>query len=100
MAGIVLLPGAVWAGDEVDYSAPYLTLEDGKLVTRYPANKHEQAPEAQTAGSGERLPADPPERRERPVWALAAAAALGLISIGAAVLRLRRRSSGQSSLPR
>ena len=28
------------AGDEVDYSAPYLTVENGELVTRYPAKEH------------------------------------------------------------
>ncbi len=30
----------VYAGDEVDYSAPYLTVENGELVTRYPAKEH------------------------------------------------------------
>ncbi|MDX1499097.1 MAG: hypothetical protein R3176_04315 [Woeseiaceae bacterium] len=29
------------AGDEVDYGAPYLVVEDGKLVTRYPGKEHE-----------------------------------------------------------
>jgi hypothetical protein len=41
---IVLLSfigGGVFAGDEVDYSAPYMTLEDGKLVTKYPAKEHD-----------------------------------------------------------
>ena len=28
------------AGDEVDYSAPYIVVEDGKLVTKYPAQEH------------------------------------------------------------
>jgi hypothetical protein len=32
--------GCVYAGDEVDYSAPYLTVENGELVTRYPAKEH------------------------------------------------------------
>jgi hypothetical protein len=32
--------GCVYAGDEVDYSAPYITLENGELVTRYPAKEH------------------------------------------------------------
>lgn len=32
-----------YAGDEVDYSAPYITVENGELVTRYPAKEH--APE-------------------------------------------------------
>ncbi len=32
--------GCVYAGDEVDYSAPYVTVENGELVTRYPAKEH------------------------------------------------------------
>ena len=34
--------GRAIAGDEVDYSAPYLTVENGELVTKYPANKHDE----------------------------------------------------------
>lgn len=37
----VLYPGASRSGDEVDYSAPYLVVENGELVTRYPAKAHE-----------------------------------------------------------
>ena len=29
------------AGDEIDYSAPYLVVEDGKLVTKYPGREHD-----------------------------------------------------------
>ena len=29
------------AGDDVDYSAPYLVVENGELVTKYPAKEHE-----------------------------------------------------------
>lgn len=32
--------GSVYAGDEVDYSAPYITVEHGELITRYPAKEH------------------------------------------------------------
>ncbi len=32
--------GVAAAGDEVDYSAPYVTVENGELVTRYPAKPH------------------------------------------------------------
>lgn len=35
------VPSIAPAGDEVDYSAPYLVVEDGKLVTKYPAKEHE-----------------------------------------------------------
>ena len=31
----------VQGGDEVDYSAPYLVVENGELVTKYPAREHE-----------------------------------------------------------
>jgi len=47
------LCGSVFAGDEVDYSAPYMTLEDGKLVTKYPAKEHDpNAPLPNTAPNG------------------------------------------------
>lgn len=32
--------GFVYAGDEVDYSAPYITVDNGELITRYPAKEH------------------------------------------------------------
>ena len=32
--------GSVYAGDEVDYSAPYITVEHGELITMYPAKEH------------------------------------------------------------
>jgi hypothetical protein len=53
-----LLASVVFAGDEVDYSAPYLVVEDGKLVTRYPGQEHqpgagsEPASADQAAGPG------------------------------------------------
>lgn len=64
---IVLLPflcGNVFAGDEVDYSAPYMTLENGELVTKYPAKEHvPDAPQSQTApiASMDSSPPTPPE---------------------------------------
>ncbi len=33
--------GCVYAGDEVDYSAPYITVENGELITRYPSKYHD-----------------------------------------------------------
>lgn len=44
LISIVLLAmcyGSAFAGDEVDYSAPYITLENGELVTKYPAKEHD-----------------------------------------------------------
>ncbi len=49
---VLLLCGAAWASDEVDYSAPYVTLEDGKLVTKYPAKQHTNAASGAAAGTG------------------------------------------------
>ena len=37
------VPLLVSAGDDVDYSAPYLVVEDGELVTKYPAGEHDGA---------------------------------------------------------
>lgn len=50
------------AGDEVDYSAPYVTVENGELVTRYPAKAHDESGEKEisVAGAdGEATPAAP-----------------------------------------
>jgi hypothetical protein len=38
---ILVAPLLVSAGDDVDYSAPYLVVEDGELVTKYPAQEHD-----------------------------------------------------------
>lgn len=40
VALLAFVPGSSFAGDEVDYSAPYLTVENGELVTKYPAREH------------------------------------------------------------
>lgn len=45
--------GYVYAGDETDYSAPYLTVENGELVTRFPAKEHVQGDTPALADSGE-----------------------------------------------
>ncbi len=37
---VFVVPRVAPAGDEVDYSAPYLVVENGELVTKYPANEH------------------------------------------------------------
>ena len=38
---MIAVPNIAAAGDEVDYSAPYLVVEDGKLVTKYPGQEHQ-----------------------------------------------------------
>lgn len=40
---VFVVPRVAPAGDEVDYSAPYLVVENGELVTKYPAREHEGA---------------------------------------------------------
>lgn len=83
----LLLAGPAWAGDEVDYSAPYLTLEDGKLVTKYPAKPHvKAAPAAAASTAGEPVPT----RTALPTPALAAVA-VSAFAAAAVLLLLRRR---------
>lgn len=77
---------SVRAGDEVDYSAPYLTVENGELVTRYPGNEHSNS--LPTSAS----PADEvQERRELQAWQLALVLFLAAIVAGAVLLIHRRR---------
>jgi hypothetical protein len=83
-----------YAGDEVDYSAPYMTVENGQLVTKYPAREHipgDPAPQA--------LPADdtgtpdPAESRAR-IWLPAVVVpVLGLVAF-LVLQRRRTRDTG------
>lgn len=82
----LLLAGPAWAGDEVNYSAPYLTLEDGKLVTKYPAKPHvKAAPE--TAAGTEPVPA----REGLPTPVLVAVLIPAFAAAAALLLRWRRK---------
>jgi hypothetical protein len=77
------------AGDEVDYSAPYVVVENGELVTKYPAKEHKVdegvpgGPKTAPPGSDARL---------KPILAAAIA---GLVLLGF-VIRARRSRNGQS----
>ncbi len=51
--------GSVFAGDEVDYSAPYMTLENGELVTKYPAKEHDPNAPAPDTGAVAPVPNKP-----------------------------------------
>ena len=54
LLAVVCFAPVVFAGDEVDYSAPYLVVEDGKLVAKYPGQEHEARPsEAGDASAGQ-----------------------------------------------
>jgi hypothetical protein len=78
------------AGDEVDYSAPYLTLENGQLVTKYPAKEHVpgEEPVQATTEITEAVSSE-----GRPQWPIVAVTALVIIS----VLLLRRRNRAADS---
>lgn len=67
------------AGDEVDYSAPYVVVENGELVTKYPAKEHE-------AGGDD-------VGRPGKTWVIAAAAA----GLAIALLAYARRRSRNAS---
>lgn len=54
---VLMLSLPVPAGDEVDYDAPYLTVVDGELVTRYPAKSHANVGEDHPAAAGVSRPA-------------------------------------------
>jgi len=76
------------AGDEVDYSAPYLVVENGELVTKYPAREH--------AGTEEKDPAtaesDAPENASSgSKWWLIAALAGGAAAAGVGFAAQRQK---------
>ena len=84
---IIAIPIAAPAGDEVDYSAPYLVVEDGELVTKYPAKEHAGAsPQADTQASNTTA-STPQQVGVENVWAIAAVA----IAVAIALLLLIKR---------
>lgn len=92
LSGMAILGSLpVLAGDEVDYSAPYLTLEDGKLVTKYPLKEHVpgEDPVRPASGNTKQPPAGASGPPQWPVIAVAA------IVAAAALLLLRRRGGKQ-----
>ncbi len=84
---IFAIPLVVPAGDEVDYSAPYLVLEDGELVTKYPAKEHAGAsPQADTQASDTTESPQPQVGLDN-VWAIVGLA----ITVVIALLLLNKR---------
>ena len=79
--------GPARAGDEVDYSAPYITVENGELVTKYPAKDH--AGSAETLESGVDAAAQPASENSSAwlLWSI-------LVSVAAviSVVVFRRRN--------
>ena len=82
----LLLPGSGFAGDETDYSAPYITVENGELVTKYPAKEHAAVGDAVTPASTGAEPVA--EGNSRTPWI--AATLIPLLAI--IILLVRRRS--------
>lgn len=83
-------------GDEVDYSAPYLVVEDGELVTKYPNREHENgADEAADDEAKTYVPgaADAANRG----GVVAAALAAVIVCLLLIVRRTRRRSPRRAS---
>ena len=70
------------AGDEVDYSAPYVTVENGELVTKYPDKQH-QADESSDVAAGVSAIG-----QSLPWWGLLA---FGAVIAGFAITMKRRR---------
>lgn len=76
------------AGDDVNYSAPYMTVEDGELVTKYPAKEHAGDAPATAIEAPAVAESAPPAARPARLWILVAV----LIAAGVAVLlRVKRR---------
>ncbi len=85
---IFAIPVAAPAGDEVDYSAPYLVVEDGELVTKYPAKEHAGAsPQVDTQASNATA-STPPQVGLDTFWGMAAVAFAVMIVL---LLSIRRR---------
>ena len=71
---IFAIPIAAPAGDEVDYSAPYLVVEDGELVTKYPAKEHAGASPEADAQESKATASTPPQVGLDTFWGMAAVA--------------------------
>lgn len=84
LVACLLAAGAI-AGDEVDYSAPYVTLENGELVTRYPTKEHTELPGEMQDSQAQRNAS--PSAVSSAVIAVSVLAALAILVAG---LRLRR----------
>ena len=70
-----------------DYSAPYLVVEDGELVTKYPAGEHDGVSADAAARPGETNDS-PAAGVDTKKWAIAGAV---IIAVVAALLMIRRQ---------
>ncbi len=88
---VFVVPRVAPAGDEVDYSAPYLVVENGELVTKYPAKEHAGAlPQAETQVSNTTASTPQQDGLEN-VWAIAAVAIAVAIVLLLLIKRGRQR---------
>ena len=90
-AGIA--PLVAMAGDEVDYSAPYLVVEDGKLVTKYPGQEHEGVA-AQPVSTSQSESAEAGRATDLRRWIAATAAIAAIAAIVAGLVWRTRRQAG------
>lgn len=81
------VPLVVSGGDDVDYSAPYLVVEDGELVTKYPAAEHDGASAENDVAPGETNESSAADVDTRNYWGIAGAV---VIAIVAALVMIRR----------
>lgn len=93
---LVFYCGSAFAGDEVDYSAPYLTLENGELVTKYPAKEHDPnktAPEASLADIAD----EPEPAKKLPApWGIAFGGLIGALVVFLVRKGIRKRPDRQA----
>ena len=83
----------LYAGDELDYSAPYVTVENGELVTKYPAREHASA-EALPQATLSEVATPPEQETDMPLrWSIVLA---GIISIMYLLRRDRRKQQVQN----
>lgn len=85
---LILAVAPLWAGDEVDYSAPYLVVENGELVTKYPAIDHE-AGNPDSSGSDDAGVQMDDDEISVTTWRIVIVA----LAVAAALLLLARRRS-------
>ncbi len=83
--------GCVYAGDEVDYSAPYITVENGELVTRYPAKEHapDEIPVQPEPGPDNAV--KPPKKESLSLLMTGLLAVVVVVAIVAGIRRVRQQ---------
>ncbi len=91
LLAVFVVPRVAPAGDEVDYSAPYLVVENGELVTKYPARDHEGA--SLEAGVQESKATESPQQKVGldTIWGMAVVVIAVMIVLLLSIRRKRPR---------